>query len=160
MRGIPTTTSTVSMLCQEFQYTDCQRNAFGLLIRVKHIGCKVRKCRKHAKNAPSLIYYCSFNLYTQKQQTQYSGQFIFIAHLQTLVMSEWLRRSHSEILKTKSPYPDQRLPQHESLHHIALKAGSIEITYIGSHYIDFSKTDFYYIIQKQIYSNYIQTHFS
>ena len=72
------------MLCQEFQYTDCQRNAFGLLIRVKHIGCKVRKCRKHAKNAPSLIYYCSFNLYTQKQQTQYSGPFIWFTYLRDL----------------------------------------------------------------------------
>ena len=60
----------------------------------------------------------------------------------------------------KGPYLDQRLPQYESLYPIGLKSERIEIAYIGSHYIDFSKTYFYYIIQKQIYSNYIQTHFS
>ena len=28
------------------------------------------------------------------------------------------------------------------------------------HYIDFSQTDFYYIIENQLYSNHIQTHFT
>ena len=46
------------------------------------------------------------------------------------------------ILKNR-PYPDQRLPQHESLYPIGLKSARIEIPHIGSHYIDFSKTDFY-----------------
>ena len=43
----------------------------------------------------------------------------------------------------KSLYPDQRLPQHESLHPIGLKSARIEIPHIGSYYIDFSKIDFY-----------------
>ena len=43
----------------------------------------------------------------------------------------------------KGSYPDQRLPQHESLYPIGLKSARIEIPHIGSHYIDFSKTDFY-----------------
>ena len=36
-----------------------------------------------------------------------------------------------------------RLPQHESLYPIGLKSVRIEIPNGGSHYIDFSKTDFY-----------------
>ena len=40
-------------------------------------------------------------------------------------------------------YPEQRLPKHESIYPIVLKSARIEIPHIGSHYIDFSKTDFY-----------------
>ena len=43
----------------------------------------------------------------------------------------------------KGSYLDQRLLQHESLYPICLKSARIEIPHIGSHYIDFSKTDFY-----------------
>ena len=39
-------------------------------------------------------------------------------------------------------YPDQRLPQHDTLYPIGLKSARIEIPHIRSHYIDFSKTDF------------------
>ena len=49
-----------------------------------------------------------------------------------------------EQIQTKSSYPDQRLPQQESLYPISLKSARIEIPHIGTHYIDFSKTDFYY----------------
>ena len=54
-------------------------------------------------------------------------------------------RNHSvlEQIWIKSPYPDQRLPRHESLYPIGLKSARIEIPHIGTHYIDFSKTDFY-----------------
>ena len=38
----------------------------------------------------------------------------------------------------------QRLQQHESKYPIGLKSARIEIPHIGSHYIDFSKIDFYY----------------
>ena len=48
-----------------------------------------------------------------------------------------------EQIYTKDPYPDQRLPQHESQYPIGLKSASIEITHIVSKYIDLSKTDFY-----------------
>jgi hypothetical protein len=44
--------------------------------------------------------------------------------------------------KTKGPYLDQRLPQHESLKPIGLKSARIEIPHIGFHYIHIKKTDF------------------
>ena len=66
------------------------------------------------------------------------------------VISEWIFKFVPSIKKddfheqwfgsAKSPYPDQRLPQHESL---GLKSARIEIPHGGSHYIDFSKTYFY-----------------
>ena len=52
----------------------------------------------------------------------------------------------------------QRLQQHESKYPIGLKSARIEIPHIGFHYIDFSKNRFL-LIQKQLYNNYIQTHF-
>ena len=60
----------------------------------------------------------------------------------------------------KDSYLHQRLPQHEILYPIGLKSARIDIPHVETHYIDFSKTDFYYIIQKQLCSNYIQTHFT
>ena len=44
--------------------------------------------------------------------------------------------------KTKGSYPEQRLPQHERLYPIGLKSSRIEIPHFGTHYIDFSETDF------------------
>ena len=46
-------------------------------------------------------------------------------------------------LKKNGSDLNQRLPQHESLYPIGLKSARIEIPHIGSHYLDFSKTDFY-----------------
>ena len=57
--------------------------------------------------------------------------------------SSWNFYSVLEQIWIEGSYLDQRLPQHESLYHIGLKSARIEIPYIGSHYIDFSKTDFY-----------------
>ena len=48
-----------------------------------------------------------------------------------------------EQTQIKSPYPDQRLPQHENLCPIGLKLARIEIPYVGFHYIKFSKTVFF-----------------
>ena len=55
---------------------------------------------------------------------------------------EW---GHSvlEQIWIKGPILDQWLPQHESLYPIGLKSAKIENPHIGSHYIDFLKTDFY-----------------
>ena len=39
--------------------------------------------------------------------------------------------------------PRPKTPQHESLYHLGLKLAKIEIPHGESHYIDFSKTDFY-----------------
>ena len=44
----------------------------------------------------------------------------------------------------KGPYLDQRIPQYETLYPIGLKSARIEIPHGGSHYIGFSKDDFYY----------------
>ena len=61
------------------------------------------------------------------------------------IAEDYFLTSHSvlEHIWIKSPYPDPRLLQHESLYPIGLKSARIEIPHIGSHYIDFSKTDFY-----------------
>ena len=60
-------------------------------------------------------------------------------------MTDEVLRSHSAVsynrFNQKVPYPDQRLPQHESLYPIGLKSAWIEIPHIGSQYIDFSKTN-------------------
>ena len=48
-----------------------------------------------------------------------------------------------EQIYIKGSYPDQRLSQHERLYPIGLKSARIEISHIESHYINFSKTDFY-----------------
>ena len=73
-----------------------------------------------------------------------------LSHLLLLkdqIISEWLQRlfNHSvlEQIQIKGSYPDQRLSQHESLYPIGLKSARIVFPHIGSHYIDFSKTDFY-----------------
>ena len=42
-----------------------------------------------------------------------------------------------EEVETKGSYPEQRLPQYESLYPIRLKSARIEIPHIGSHAIDF-----------------------
>ena len=55
-----------------------------------------------------------------------------------------VQHSVLEQIQTKSSYPDQRLSQHKSLYPIGLKSARIEIPHIGSHYIDFSKTDVYW----------------
>ena len=55
--------------------------------------------------------------------------------------------------KTKSPYLDQRLPQHESLKPIGQKSQRIEIPHIGFHYIQFKNLIF-------TNTEYIHTHFS
>ena len=47
-----------------------------------------------------------------------------------------------EQIQIKGSYLDQRLSQHESLYPIGLKPARIEIPHGGSHYIEFSKTDF------------------
>ena len=64
-----------------------------------------------------------------------------------LVQQRFLTHFHShsvlEQIQIKGSYPEQRLPQHESLYPIGLKSARIEIPHIGSPYIDFSKTDFY-----------------
>ena len=70
-----------------------------------------------------------------------------------------LPHSVLEQIYIKGSYLDQTLSQHESLYPIGLKSARIEILHGGSHYIDFSKADFT-IIQKQLYSQYIQTHFT
>ena len=54
-----------------------------------------------------------------------------------------LTHSVLEQIQIKGSYLDQRPPQHESLYPIGLKSARIEIPQGGSHYIDFSKTDFY-----------------
>ena len=48
-----------------------------------------------------------------------------------------------EQIYIKGSYLDQRLSQHERLYPIGLKSARIEISHIESHYINFSKTDFY-----------------
>ena len=53
--------------------------------------------------------------------------------------------SHSvlEKIQVKNSYLDQRLSLHESLYPIGLKSATIEIPHGGSHYLDFSKPDYY-----------------
>ena len=51
---------------------------------------------------------------------------------------------------------DQKLSQHEILYPIDLKSARIEILHIGSHYRFFK--NWFLLIQKQLYNNYIQTH--
>ena len=67
-------------------------------------------------------------------------EFIKIILLKRLQIVE---HSVLEQIWIKRSYLDQRLPEHESLYPIGLKSARIEIPQIGSHYIDFSKTDFY-----------------
>ena len=54
-----------------------------------------------------------------------------------------LPHSVLEQIYIKGSYLDQILSQHESLYPIGLKSARIEILHGGSHYIDFSKTDFF-----------------
>ena len=56
---------------------------------------------------------------------------------------QWGCHSVLEQIWIKGSYIDQRLLQHESLYPIGLKSARIKVPYIGSNYIDFSKTDFY-----------------
>ena len=53
------------------------------------------------------------------------------------------KHSVLEQIWIKGSYLDQRLSQHESFYPIGLKSARIEIPHGGSHYIDFSKIDFY-----------------
>ena len=48
----------------------------------------------------------------------------------------YVQHSVLEQIWTKSPYPDQRLPQHESLHPIGLKSARIEIPHIAVRILD------------------------
>ena len=64
-----------------------------------------------------------------------------------------------EQIQIKGPYLDQQLPQHESFYPIGLKSARIEIPHGGSHYIDYEK-NWFLLLQKRLYSNYIQTCFT
>ena len=55
---------------------------------------------------------------------------------------------------------DQKLSQHEILYPIDLKSARIEILHIGTHYIGRFFKNWFLLIQKQPYSNYIQTIFT
>ena len=78
---------------------------------------------------------------------------IIIPNWQNLNQSDYFDEKHSKIANKghsvleqiwiKGSYLDQRLPQYESLYPIGLNLARIEIPHGGSHYIDFSKTDFY-----------------
>jgi hypothetical protein len=64
-----------------------------------------------------------------------------------------------EQIQIKGPYLDQSLPLHESLYPIGLKLPRIKIPHGGFHYIEFKKKRFS-LIQKLLYIEYIQTHFT
>ena len=74
----------------------------------------------------------------------------FVAQIQTplpkLYNGKHGQGTHHSVLEQiwmKGSYLDQRLPHHESLSPIGLKSVRIDIPHGVSHYIDFSKTDFY-----------------
>ena len=63
-------------------------------------------------------------------------------HIIGLIDARDCTHSVLEHIWIKGSYLDQRLPQYESLYSIGLKSARIEILHDGSHYMDFSKTDF------------------
>ena len=77
------------------------------------------------------------------QKDEISSQGVFL--LFSTFFSFVIKATHSvlEQLQIKGSCLDQRLSQHERLYPIGLKSARIEIPHIASHYIDFSKSDFY-----------------
>ena len=72
----------------------------------------------------------------------YTPQQLFFINTAQVIFLCILTVSKSKFKQTV--ITQKRLPQHESLHPIGLKSARIEIPNIGLHYIEFSKTFFYY----------------